>query len=79
MKAEIDRRNRKKNQNLTDFTQDHEEDDKDPFAYNRLPHFERSVTFGFEQDRLGRLNEINREQVQEVLRGSHYANFRHTN
>jgi hypothetical protein len=52
---------------------------EDPFEYNRIGHFERSASFGFEQDKLGRLNEINHEQVQEVLRGSHYANFRHTN
>ena len=52
---------------------------EDPFEYNRIGHFERSASFGFEQDKLGRLNEINHDQVQEVLRGSHYANFRHTN
>ena len=36
-------------------------DDENPFEFNRLPHFERSATFGFNQDTLGRLNEINRE------------------
>ena len=38
-------------------------DDEDPFEYNRPSHFERSASFGFNQDKLGRLNEINREQV----------------
>jgi len=52
---------------------------EDPFKYNRIQHFERSASFGFEQDKLGRLNEINHTQVQDVIRGSHYANFRHTN
>ena len=55
------------------------DDGEDPFEYNRIGHFERSASFGFEKDNLGRLNEINHEQVQEVLRGSHHANFRHTN
>ena len=35
--------------------------DENPFEYNRLAHFERSASFGFNQDNLGRLNEINRE------------------
>jgi hypothetical protein len=52
---------------------------EDPFEYNRIQHFERSASFGFEQDKLGRLNEINHTQVQDVIKGSHYANFRHTN
>lgn len=38
-------------------------DDEDPFEYHRPSHFERSASFGFNQDKLGRLNEINREQV----------------
>ena len=54
-------------------------DDEDPFEYNRPSHFERSASFGFNQDTLGRLNEINRTQVQAVLKGTHYANFRRTN
>ena len=53
--------------------------DEDPFEYHRPSHFERSASFGFNQDKLGRLNEINREQVQAVLKGTHFANFRRTN
>ena len=34
---------------------------EDPFEYNRPSHFERSASFGFNQDKLGHLNEINRE------------------
>ena len=37
--------------------------EEDPFEYNRPSHFGKSVSFGFNQDALGRLNEINREQV----------------
>jgi hypothetical protein len=35
--------------------------DENPFQYKRIPHYERSATFGFNDDTLGRLNEINRE------------------
>ena len=58
------------------FSEDNE--NEDPFAYNRLAHFERSASFGFDQDKLGRLNELNHNQVQEVLKGSNYANMRRT-
>ena len=37
--------------------------DDDPFEYNRLAQFERSASFGFQEDKLGRLNEINHNQV----------------
>lgn len=52
---------------------------EDPFEYNRLAHFERSASFGFQEDKLGRLNEINHEQVQQVLRGDKFLKFRRTN
>lgn len=50
-----------------------------PFEYNRLAHFERSASFGFQEDKLGRLNEINHDQVQQVLRGDKFLKFRRTN
>ena len=55
------------------------DNDEDPFEYNRIAHFERSASFGFQEDRLGRLAELNHEQVQQVLRGDKYAKFRRTN
>jgi hypothetical protein len=35
--------------------------EEDEFQYDRLEHFERSASFGFNEDSLGRLNEINKE------------------
>lgn len=42
---------------------DAEEASEDQFNYTRLAHFERSASIGFQSDPLGRLNEINKEQV----------------
>ena len=53
-----------------------DEKEEDEFEYDRIEHFERSASFGFNEDSLGRLNEINREQMHEVIRG---LNLRHTN
>ena len=35
--------------------------EEDEFEYDRIEHFERSAAFGFNEDSLGRLNEINRD------------------
>lgn len=61
------------------MSQDPYDPKADPFEYNRLAHFERSASFGFQEDKLGRLNEINHEQVQQVLRGDKFLKFRRTN
>lgn len=45
-------------------------DPEDNFQFQRLPHFDRSASFGFNEDKLGRLNEINNAQVQEFLKSS---------
>jgi|TARA_B110001450_G_scaffold255693_1_gene283888 hypothetical protein len=52
--------------------------DEPEFEYDRLKHFERSASFGFNEDALGRLTEINKEQMHEAIRGLN-ANLRRTN
>lgn len=45
---------RKDHQPLLEYTQG------DDFNFARVTHFDRSASFGFNDDKLGRLNEINR-------------------
>ena len=49
-----------------------QEEDTDQFGFNKSPKFDSSMGFGFEQDQLGRLAEMNRKQVEDVMRATSF-------